>query len=68
VSNTDKDRRSWSRAGVPSRLSWAMTIHKSLGLTASDGCNVDHRVCSKRNPLSMSGLAFVAWTRAESFE
>ncbi len=68
VSNTDKDRRSFSRTGVPLRLSWAMTIHKSQGLTVSEGCIVDLRVCSKRNPLSVPGLAFVAWTRTESFD
>ena len=45
-----------------------MTIHKSQGLTATEGCIVDLRVSKKRNPLVLPGLAFVAWTRTESFD
>ena len=63
-----KDRKSLSRTGTPLKLSWAMTIHKSQGLTATEGCIVDLRVRSKRNPVALSGLAFVALTRTESFD
>jgi hypothetical protein len=63
-----KDRRSLCRTGTPLKISWAMTIHKSQGLTAAEGCIVDLRVRSKRNPVALSGLAFVAWTRTESFD
>lgn len=63
-----KDRKSLSRTGTPLKLSWAMTIHKSQGLTAAEGCIVDLRTSSKRNPVALSGLAFVAWTRTESFD
>jgi hypothetical protein len=63
-----KDRKSLCRTGIPLKVSWAMTIHKSQGLTATEGCIVDLRVRSKRNPVALSGLAFVAWTRTESFD
>ena len=43
-----------------------MTAHKAHGLTAKEGCVVDLRAHSKRNPIALPGLAFVAWTRAES--
>ena len=45
-----------------------MTVHKAQGLTAKEGCVVDLRVRSKRNPIALPGLAFVAWTRTESFD
>jgi hypothetical protein len=63
-----KGRRSLCRTGTPLKISWAMTIHKSQGLTAAEGCIVDLRVRSKRNPVALSGFAFVAWTRTESFD
>ena len=63
-----KERKGLTRTATPLKLSWAMTVHKAQGLTAKDGCVVDLRARSKRNPIALPGLAFVAWTRTESFE
>ena len=65
---THKERKALIRTATPLRLSWAMTVHKAQGLTAKEGCVVDLRVRSKRNPIALPGLAFVAWTRTESFD
>jgi hypothetical protein len=65
---THKERKGLIRTATPLRLSWAMTVHKAQGLTAKEGCVVDLRARSKRNPIALPGLAFVAWTRTESFD
>jgi hypothetical protein len=60
-------RKSSCRLGLPLRLSWAMTVHKSQGITAKEGVIIDFQVSKSRNPVASAGLAFVALTRAESF-
>jgi DNA replication protein DnaC len=61
-------RKSSIRIGLPLRLSWAMTVHKSQGITAKEGIVIDFHVGKNRNPVASAGLAFVAFTRAEKFE
>ena len=55
------------RAGLPLRLAWALTIHKSQGITAHEGCIVSFAGTRGRSCVSKLGLAFVAWTRATSW-
>ncbi len=55
------------RATIPLRLAWALTIHKSQGITAQEGAIVSFDGCSGRAPVAKLGLAFVAWTRATSW-
>ena len=58
-------RKSLVRVGVPLKLSWALTVHKSQGLTCKEGVVVDMTVVKAgRNPIATPGIAFVAWTRA----
>ena len=55
------------RAGVPLRLAWALTIHKSQGITAHEGCIVSFDGVHGSSSVSKLGLAFVAWTRATTW-
>ena len=56
-----------SRASVPLRLAWALTIHKSQGITAHEGCIVSFDGCRGSASVGKLGLAFVAWTRATNW-
>ena len=56
--------KSVTRAGLPLRLAWALTIYKSQGITAREGCIVSFGGF-RASSVAKLGLAFVAWTRAE---
>ena len=57
-----------SRLGTPLRLSWALTFHKSQGITAEEGCVVSFDGARGSQTVSKLVLAFVAWTRATMWE
>ena len=62
-----KSAQSIVRATIPLRLAWALTIHKSQGITAHEGTIVSFDGCKGRTPVSKLGLAFVAWTRSTTW-
>ena len=59
-------RKTQFRVGMPLKLCWALTVHKSQGLTCKEGIVVDlsQADANGRNPIAAAGVAFVAWTRA----
>ena len=60
--------KSLARVGVPLRLAWALTFHKSQGITAEEGCVVSFDGARALQTVSKLGLAFVTWTRATRWE
>ena len=57
--------RFFSRTGIPLRLCWALTVHKSQGLSCPEGVIANMKSMRPgRNPVAAMGLAFVAWSRA----
>ena len=64
----NKTLQSVTRAGIPLRLAWALTIHKSQGITAHEGCIVSFGGCRGPNPVGKLGMAFVAWTRVTNWK
>ena len=60
--------KSLTRFGIPLRLSWALTFHKSQGITAEEGCVVSFDGALSTTAVSKLGAAFVAWTRANRWE
>ena len=62
-----KDGTRYSRTQFPLVAGYAITVNKSQGLTIKEGV-VIHLVGSRNfRPASKHGLAFVAFTRSESF-
>ena len=64
----NEKNKALSRVAIPLKLCWALTVHKSQGLTCGEGVVVDLSVTKgSRNPIATPGVAFVAWTRATSW-
>lgn len=57
-----------TRIGVPLKLAWALTIHKSQGITAPEGTLISFEGSRMPRAASKPGLAFVGWTRATTWE
>jgi len=64
---TYKENSNVWREQFPITLGFAMTITKSQGLTLKEGVVVDLEGSPRFKPASKHGLAFVAFTRSETF-
>ena len=62
-----KRYKGWERVQLPLVLAWGITIHKSQGLTFSDGCVVDFAHHPSHQPVAKPGIAFVAMSRSCSW-
>ena len=60
--------KSLLRVNVPLRLAWALTFHKCQGITAHEGTIISFSGTRMPAPASKTGLAFVGWTRATTWE
>ena len=60
--------KSCVRVGVPLKLAWALTFHKSQGITAPEGTLISFEGSRMPRAASKPGLAFVGWTRATTWE
>ena len=60
-------RKNLCRVGLPLKLAWCLTIHKSQGITANEGTIVSFKDSKMPCAVSKLGLAFVAWTRATTW-
>ena len=56
------------RVGLPLKLAWALTVHKSQGITSFDGTVISFEGARMPRPVATVGWAFVAWTRATSWK
>ena len=64
---TYKEGSKMWREQFPLTLGFAMTINKAQGLTLKEGVVIDLEGSQRYKPASKHGLAFVAFTRSESF-
>ena len=64
---TQKNNNHQVCAGVPLRLAWALSIHKSQGIVAHEGCIVSFDGVQGSSSVSKLGLAFVALTRTTTW-
>ncbi len=59
--------KQWQRLQLPLALAWGSTIHKSPGLTFSEGVVVDFAHQPTYQPVAQVGLAYVAMSRCTSW-